>query len=86
MSYEVVLSERAAKALRKLDRGVRDRVLATIEQLAEEPRPVGCKRLSNSPFYRVRVGDYRVVYDVEDAVVRVTVVKLGHRREVYQRS
>jgi len=85
MSYEVVITRDAAKSLARIERRQRARIEAVIGSLAEQPRPVGCTKLAGTESgYRVRVGDYRVVYTVDDDRVQVTVVKIGHRRSVYQ--
>jgi mRNA interferase RelE/StbE len=60
------------------------RIMARIEQLATETRGAGCQKLSGQEHYRVRQGDYRIVYEIRDDVPIVTVVKVGHRREVYR--
>jgi mRNA interferase RelE/StbE len=52
--------------------------------LAEDPRPAGCEKLTSQERYRVRAGDYRIVYSIDDDVLTVRVVKVGHRREVYR--
>jgi mRNA interferase RelE/StbE len=63
----------------------RSRVAAAIGALAAGPRPSGCKKLAgNTDYYRIRVGDYRVLYEVRDREVLVLVIKIGHRREVYR--
>jgi mRNA interferase RelE/StbE len=63
---------------------VRKRVAARIDALCEEPRPSGCKKLAGSDYWRIRIGDYRVLYSIEDAKLTVLVVRVGHRREVYR--
>lgn len=70
----------------KLPQAIRSRVIARAEALADNPRPHGVKRLTNAEqgTYRVREGDYRIVYDIEDDVLLVLVVRVGHRREVYR--
>ncbi len=55
-----------------------------ITALSDDPRPVGAKKLVGSAQYRIRIGDYRVVYDIEDTVLRVTVVRVAHRRNAYR--
>jgi mRNA interferase RelE/StbE len=55
-----------------------------LRQLADNPRPHGCKKLEGSVLYRIRIGDYRLIYDIEDHIIKVTVVKIGHRKEVYR--
>ena len=84
-SYRVEFTTAAAKELRKLDGGIRRRILAGIAKLQNDPRPPGCKKLvGESDAWRIRIGDYRVLYDVEDDVLVVTVVRVVHRREVYK--
>ena len=85
MSYRVDLSPAAARQLRKLDPPGRRRVQATIDLLAEDPRPPAAKMLVNSDgAWRVRVGDFRVVYDIEDGRLLVLVLAVGHRRAIYR--
>ncbi|QBI56021.1 type II toxin-antitoxin system RelE family toxin [Streptomonospora litoralis] len=83
--YTIEISVSARKMLRKLDVPVRKRVVAAIADLADNPRPDGCKKLQGRSEYRVRVGDYRVLYDINDSRIRVEVVAVGHRREIYGR-
>lgn len=86
MSYRVEFTTAAARQVRKLPRPARDRVLGAIEALQEVPRPPGSKKLvGEQTAWRVRVGDYRVIYDVFDESLIITVVRAGHRREVYDR-
>lgn len=84
MPYRLLISRRAAREIRKLPQEARSRVEAAIEGLAEDPRPPGCKRLRGGAGYRVRTGDYRVLYEVDDEESTVTVYKAGHRRDVYR--
>ena len=83
--YKIELRAAAARALRKLDPQVARRVRAAIALLAEDPRPPASRPLRGRPAWRVRVGDYRVVYTIEDDVLLVVVVTPGHRRDVYDR-
>ena len=83
--YKVEIARRAIKSIAGLPRREQQRIRAAIDLLAEEPRPPGCTALSGEmSVYRVRVGDYRVVYEVVDARLIVHVIRVGHRREVYQ--
>jgi mRNA interferase RelE/StbE len=84
VTYEVRVRPRAAKQLRDLPRGVSTTIARVIEALAENPRPDGAVQLKGTDFMRVRVRDYRVVYEVQDDVLLVLVVRLGHRRDVYR--
>lgn len=86
MAYEIVIQDTANKVLRKLDKPVRERVAAAIEALADDPRPAGIKAIVGEPgAFRIRVGDYRVLYEIEDYRLVVMVVKIGHRSTVYNR-
>ncbi len=82
--YIVEVSDAADAQLKSLDGSVRGRVIKRIQALKEEPRPSGCKKLVNSEYWRIRIGDYRVVYSIEDARLLVMVVRVGHRRELYR--
>lgn len=86
MSYRVEFTTAAARQVKKLPRAARDRVLDAIEDLARDPRPHGSKKLTaEKTAWRIRIGDYRVIYDVFDSELIVSVVRAGHRREVYDR-
>jgi mRNA interferase RelE/StbE len=86
MTYQVQVVPAAVRQLGKLDPPARRRVQAAIELLAEEPRPSGAKKLvGGDGEWRVRTGDYRIVYEVHDAVLVILVVAVGHRRDIYQR-
>ncbi len=83
--YRIELRPAAVRALRKLDPPVARRLQAAIALLAEDPRPPASRPLRGRPAWRVRVGDYRVIYTIEDDVLLIVVVTLGHRRDVYDR-
>ena len=83
--YEVRLARRAVRSLADLQRRDQQRIRAAIDLLAENPRPPNCVALQGEAgVHRVRVGDYRIVYEVFDRVLVVQVVRIGHRREVYR--
>jgi mRNA interferase RelE/StbE len=85
MSYEVQILPKAARQLKTLSVEVRQDISLTIQSLANEPRPIGVKKLSGEKdIYRVRIGNYRVLYRIVDKVLVVVVVSVGHRREVYR--
>lgn len=85
MAYEIEVAPAAARQLRKLDPPSRRRVQAAIELLATEPRPPGATKLvGGAGEWRVRTGDFRVVYEIHDRVLVVLVVAVGHRREIYR--
>ncbi len=84
--YKVEIEAHAQRAFRKLPRLAQDRLAGAILALEHTPRPVGCKPMAGLPgHWRIRVGDYRVIYSIRDDVLLVLVVELGHRREVYRR-
>jgi mRNA interferase RelE/StbE len=82
-SYELVFRKSVAKDLRQFPKVDVKRILQRMRSLADEPRPPGCEKLSGQERYRIRQGVYRIVYEIDDNVLIVLVVKLGHRRAVY---
>jgi mRNA interferase RelE/StbE len=86
MIYEIALSPPAARQLRKFNPDVRRRIQAVLELLSENPRPPAATRLvGGSGEWRVRTGDYRVVYEIHEGRLLVLVLRMGHRRDVYDR-
>ena len=83
--YEVRLHREAERSFRKLHEPLRARVVAAIDALAVEPRPAGATRLAGRDDYRIRVGDHRIVYAIDDATATVVIARISHRREVYRR-
>ncbi len=84
-SYKLLIKPSASKELEALPKKDRVRVIAEIAGLAENPRPHGTEKLSGEDKYRLRQGDYRVLYSIQDSSATITIVKIGHRREVYRR-
>jgi mRNA interferase RelE/StbE len=86
VTYSIQVAPAAARQIRKLDPEGRRRIQAAIELLAENPRPAGARPLvGGDGEWRVRTGDYRVIYEVNDGVLLVLVVAVGHRRDIYRR-
>jgi mRNA interferase RelE/StbE len=83
--YKIELRPAAVRALRKIDPPTRRRLQGVIALLAQDPRPPAARALQGRPGFRVRVGDYRIIYTIADDVLLVVVVTLGHRRDVYER-
>ncbi|MFW6286473.1 MAG: type II toxin-antitoxin system RelE family toxin [Candidatus Sumerlaeota bacterium] len=83
-SYKVVFRKSVSKDLKGIPRQDIRRILKTIESLADEPRPPGCKKLSGQERYRIRQGNYRILYSIADERLIVCVVQVGHRRDVYR--
>jgi len=85
VTYRISLSPAAARQLRKFDPQVRRRIQGVLELLAVEPRPPAATRLvGGAGEWRVRTGDYRIVYEIEDQELLVLVLRVGHRREIYR--
>ena len=86
-SYSVIVQSTAKKQIEAIDhRADRQRIIKSIERLADNPRPHGCEKLAGMKnTYRIRQGDYRILYDVEDDRVIVLILKVGHRKDVYRR-
>ena len=85
-TYRITYKGSVAKELRKIDRQTQKRLLAAIEGLATNPRPDGVKKLkSEYDQYRIRVGNYRIVYEIADGQLHVLVLRVAHRKDVYLR-
>ncbi|MDB9493892.1 type II toxin-antitoxin system RelE/ParE family toxin [Spirulina major CS-329] len=85
MSYQIVIQSAAQRQLKKLTPEVQKALIAVIENLAIDPRPAGCKKLKGrADEYRLRWGNYRIIYQVEDRALIIRVIKVGHRRDIYE--
>ncbi len=82
--YELRFKTSVAKDLRGIAKADVKRIIARIHQLSDEPRPAGAEKLAGHDLYRIRQGVYRIIYRIEDEIVRVEVIKVAHRREVYR--
>ena len=83
-SYRLVIKPSAAKEIEALPKQDRRRIVAKIQSLSRDPRPPGCEKLSGHDQYRLRQGNYRILYEIQDLDLVVVVVKVGHRRDVYR--
>ena len=84
MTYSVDILRSAQKQLGRIDRQDQSRIISAIQGLADNPRPQGCQKLSGRPAWRIRIGSYRVIYEIHDNQLLILIVALGHRREVYR--
>jgi len=84
MPYTIEIKSSALKELQALPVPIRDRVSSHIDNLAVQPRPIGSKKLSGSQAYRIRVGMYRIVYEIQDQRLIIMIIRIAHRREVYR--
>jgi mRNA interferase RelE/StbE len=84
-SFRIEFVRSASQDLRAIDRQMVPRIITAIEELANDPTPIGCKKLVGSDHtYRIRVGDYRVIYDIHGDKLLVSVIRVRHRRDVYR--
>ena len=83
-SYKIVFKKSVAKDLRPIPKQDVQRILKRINGLADDPRPAGSEKLNGDEKYRIRQGNYRILYMIEDNIITVTIVKVGHRRNVYR--
>jgi mRNA interferase RelE/StbE len=83
--YEILIKRSAAGELGAIQKRDFRRIVERIRSLAEEPRPHGCEKLSAQERYRIRQGDYRIVYAIDDAAKTIEIFKIGHRSEIYKK-
>ncbi|MCK4528141.1 type II toxin-antitoxin system RelE/ParE family toxin [candidate division WOR-3 bacterium] len=83
MSYSLFILRRAQKELSKIPKDIYDRIKEAILNLSENPRPVGCQKLRGRDGWRIRIGDYRIIYEFDDGPNSITILHIGHRRDIY---
>ena len=84
MKYTILIERYGQKQIMKLDKKIIPVIKSAIAGLADNPRPYGYKKLKGEDAYRIRVGDYRVIYEIDDGKIIVTVVSVGHRKDIYK--
>ena len=85
MSYQVEIKNSAAKALKRIPKAQRIRIVEKIDSIAENlPNPETTKMKGDNPFHRIRVGDYRIVYEIQNEILLILIVKIGHRKDIYR--
>jgi mRNA interferase RelE/StbE len=84
MSYKILILRQAQKELAQLAKQEYERIKEAVENLSNEPRPKGCKKLTGREGWRIRVGNYRVIYEIDNTKQALTVLHIGHRRDVYK--
>lgn len=84
MKYSVRIEKRVLKVLEQINEPDYSKIKTTILNLADNPRPFGYKKLKGVSGYRIRQGDYRIIYEIHDMVLVVDVIAIGHRREIYE--
>lgn len=83
MSYEIEIKPKAIKSLVKISEPFYSAIKKSIYSLSENPRPQGCKKLKGRTGYRIRVGNYRIIYEIFDEILLIDVIDLGHRKDIY---
>ncbi|MBM9536279.1 type II toxin-antitoxin system RelE family toxin [Desulfobulbus alkaliphilus] len=83
-AYEIFFRESVWKELKKVPQADLKKIISRIEQLGNDPRPMGCEKLTSLELYRIRQGNYRIVYSIQDDELTVWVVKVGHRKDAYR--
>ena len=86
MKYKVLIERYAQNQIMKLDRKIIPVIKSSIIDLADNPRPYGYKKLKGEEAYRIRVSNYRIIYEINDETIIVTVVSVGHRKEIYKKD
>jgi len=85
LKYRIAVKRSAAKALKKIPKPDQRRIAERIDNLAESlPNPDTTKIKGNNPFHKIRVGNYRIVYEIEDDVLLILIIKIGHRKDIYR--
>ncbi len=84
MTYSLFIERRAQRALARIARPEQERIITAIRRLMDDPRPSEAKKLTGRDAWRIRVGDYRVIYEIHAGRLLILVVDLGHRREIYR--
>lgn len=82
--YKIEVKKSAEKELRKIPKKELIKIIDQIGSLSDNPHPPGSKKLTNQEKYRIRIGNYRVLYKVEDEILTIFVIKVGHRKEIYR--
>ena len=83
MHYNIRFKASAKKSLKKIPATDRERILRALVSLENDPRPAGSIKLTNRPAYRIRQGDYRVIYTIQDRILLVEIIRIGNRRDIY---
>jgi mRNA interferase RelE/StbE len=85
MRFQIIWSESAANELKKLDRTLSKRIFNKVSQLSENPYHFDVIKMVGDPYFRLRVGDYRVIFDIQNDLLRILIIKVGHRKNIYRK-
>ena len=86
MKYSIDIRKKAGKSLSKIPTKIRNKIIAQIKELSEDPYPPACKKLTGREAWRIRIADYRVIYEVEDGKLIILVLHIAHRKDVYRKN
>jgi mRNA interferase RelE/StbE len=86
LSYQIIIRKKAVKELEALPKKTNENIVQAIDSLTENPRPNGCKKLKGEEetLWRIRVGNYRIIYSIEDSIIIIDIRRIGHRRDIYE--
>lgn len=84
MTYDIVFSDKALNQLKKMEKNVQERIIAVLERIRLRPESYVTK-LVGDPGYKLRVGDYRIILDIDNKILRILILKVGHRKNIYDR-
>jgi len=85
MIFQIIWSESAAKKLKKLDKTVAKRIFKKVSELSENPYHSDVTKIIGDPYFRLRIGDYRVIFDIQNDMLRMLILNVGHRKNVYKK-
>jgi mRNA interferase RelE/StbE len=85
MRFQIIWSESAVNELKKLDRTLSKRIFNKVSQLSENPYQFDVIKMVGDPYFRLRVGDYRVIFDIQNDLLRILIIKVGHRKNIYRK-
>jgi mRNA interferase RelE/StbE len=85
MRFQIIWSESAVNELKKLDRTLSKRIFNKVSQLSENPYHFDVIKMVGDPYFRLRVGDYRVIFDIQNDLLRILIIKVGHRKNIYKK-
>ena len=84
LAFQISIERSAQKSLTKISKADQDKIIRSIQSLSDNPRPHGCKKLSSREAWRIRIGNYRVIYEIDDRHSKILIVVIRHRRDVYR--
>jgi mRNA interferase RelE/StbE len=85
MRFQIIWSDSAANELKKLDRSVSKRIFNKVSELCENPYHLDVIKMVGDPYFRLRVGHYRVIFDIQNDLLRILIIKAGHRKNIYRK-